>query len=166
LATTSFITVPAVVAITSNADANQSLHLVHRRINMMTAICGTVSVTTLSLAFLFGSKHGYLVYAGATSAILLRNQRQTIQEIGEWIKDEYYLLKEFIFQYAAHKRSRKPGQPVKKPSTKTVRGVETQLPASQVAGALEKLGATSLTNCLVSGIAFAIASIGVFGDMG
>ena len=130
----------------------------------MTAICGTFSVTTLGLAFLFGSKHGYLVYAGATTAFLLRNQRQTIQEIGEWIKGEYYLLKEFLFQYAARKTG-KTNRRVKQPYKSPVRKAEAQLPASHVVDALEKLGAASLTNCLVSGIAFGIASIGVFGDM-
>jgi len=103
LATTSFITVPAVIAIAPSSDANHSLFLVRRRINAMTAICGTLSVSTLGLAFLFGSKHGYLVYAGATAAILLRNQRETMEEIGNWIKDEYYVAKEFISQYAARK---------------------------------------------------------------
>ena len=133
---------------------------------MMTAICGTVSVTTLGLAFLFGSKHGYLVYAGATTAILLRNQRQTLQEIGEWIMDEFYFAKEFIFQYAAHKTGNRTTRPVvRKSSRKPARTAEKQFPASQVASALEKLGATSLTNCVVSAIAFGIASVGVFGDM-
>ena len=130
---------------------------------MMTAICGTLSVSTLGLAFLFGSKHGYLVYAGATAAILLRNQRETIQEIGDWLRDEYYVVREFISQYAAGKSGRRTV--IKKASKKPARTSDQHLPPQQVASALEKLGATSLTNCLVSGLAFGIASIGVFGDM-
>jgi hypothetical protein len=153
------------VAIASNGDANQSLYLVHRRINMMTAVCGTVSVSTLGLAFLLGSKHGYLVYAGATAAILLRNQRQTMQEIGEWFKEGYFAMNEVISQYMALKTGRKTFRTVKKSTKKTTRAPEPQLPIQQVAGALEKVGATSLTNCLVSGIAFGIATVGVFGDM-
>ena len=163
MATTSFITVPAVVAIAPSSDANQSLFLIHRRINMMTAICGTLSVSTLGFAFLFGSKHGYLVYAGATAAILLRNQRETMQEIANWLKDEYYVAREFISQYTARKSGRRTV--IKKSSRKPAGTADQPLPPQQVAGALEKLGATSLTNCLVSGIAFGIASIGVFGDL-
>ena len=163
MVTTSFITVPAVVAIAPSSDVNQSLFLIHRRINMMTAVCGTLSVSTLGLAFLFGSKHGYLVYAGATAAILLRNQRETMQEIGDWLRDEYYVAREFISQCTAGKSGRRTV--IKKPSRKPARTADQHVPPQQVAGALEKLGATSLTNCLVSGIAFGIASIGVFGDM-
>jgi hypothetical protein len=129
----------------------------------MTAVCGTLSVSTLGLAFLFGSKHGYLVYAGATAAILLRNQRGTMQEIADWLKDEYYVAKEFISQYTAGKSGHRTV--IKKSSRKPMKPVDIHMPPQQVAGALEKLGAASLTNCLVSGIAFTIASIGVFGDM-
>src|SRR5437016_2753745 len=88
LANTSLITVPAFVAIAPQSDANQSLVLVHRRINLLTAFCGTFSVASLGVAFMMGQKHGYLVYAGATAAILLRNQHQAYQDIKEWVKDE------------------------------------------------------------------------------
>src|SRR5271170_870058 len=98
LANTSFITVPAVVAIAPQSDANQSLLLVHRRINMLTTLCGTFSVASLGLAFILGSKHGYLVYAGATAALLLRNQQQAYQDIREWLRDEYFAMKEFVME--------------------------------------------------------------------
>ena len=133
---------------------------------MMTAVCGTLSVTTLGLAFLFGPKHGYLLYSGATAAILLRNQRQTLQEFGNWLKDEYFIAKEFILQYTAKKTG--AHRPVVKKSSRNVAERTTESPyksPQQVTDALEKVGATSLTNCLVSGIGFGIASIGVLGDM-
>jgi hypothetical protein len=134
---------------------------------MMTAVCGTISASTLGLAFIFGAKHGYLVYAAVTSAILLRNQQEALRDIREWIKDRYYLAKEVILEYHGRKTSQKTGRQSSKPSRKAGKTVhtETLLPPQQVAGALEKLGAKSLTNCLVSGIAFGIASIGVLGDM-
>lgn len=133
---------------------------------MMTAACGTVSVATLGLAFLFGTKHPYLLYAGATTALLLRNQRQAIQDLGEWINDEYHFVKEFISEYTPRSSRHRTDRPSKKASRKTGKTVtEPEMPAAQVAGALEKLGAASLTNCLVAGIAFGIASIGVYGDV-
>jgi hypothetical protein len=154
------------VAIAPSSDANQPLSLIKRRVNMMTAACGTVSVATLGLAFLFGTKHPYLIYAAATTALLLRDQRQAIQELGEWIKDEYYVMKDFITEYAARGSGHRTARPSKKSSKNTGKTVtEPVIPPEQVAGALEKLGAASLTNCLVAGIAFGIASIGVYGDM-
>jgi hypothetical protein len=166
LATTSFITVPAVVAIAPSSDASQPLNLIKRRVNMMTAACGTVSVATLGLAFLFGAKHPYLLYAGATTAILLRNQRQAIQDLGEWLRDEYHFMKEFISEYTARSDGHRTARSSKKPSRNAGKtAAEPEIPPAQVAGALEKLGAASLTNCLVAGIAFGIASIGVYGDV-
>ena len=158
---------PAVVAISSENDANQSLSLIRRRVNMMTALCGTVSVSSLSLAFIFGAKHGYLVYAGATAAILLRNQRESLREIGHWIKDRYYLAKEVAAEYYARKtmhRTTRRGGPANEERTSPMQ-VETPLSPQEVTGSLEELGAASLANCLVSGFAFTIASIGVLGDM-
>jgi hypothetical protein len=170
LATTSFITVPAVLAIASNADANQSLQLIKRRVNLMTAVCGTVSVGTLGLAFIFGAKHGYLVYAGITSAVLLRNQTETICEIGAWLKEGYEVTKEFVLEFEARRKAKSTAhRHIHRPATphRTARTAQVpHLPHAQVAGALEKLGAMSLANCVVSGFAFGIASIGVLGDMG
>jgi hypothetical protein len=80
--------------------------------------------------------------------------------------EEYYLSKEFLATYFAKKlgtRNPRPSKPLsasKKPAKSMI-----QVPPEQVAGALEMVGASSLTNCLISGIAFAIASIGVWGDM-
>ena len=133
----------------------------------MTALCGTISVSSLSLAFLFGAKHGYLVYAGATAAILLRNQKEALKEIGYWIKDKYYLTKEVALEYYARKtiRGKIPAKPSSERASRMLVHVDPQLSPQQVTGALEKLGATSLANCMVSGIAFGIASIGIFGDV-
>jgi len=133
---------------------------------MLTTLCGTFSVASLGLAFILGSKHGYLVYAGATAALLLRNQQQAYQDIREWLRDEYFAMKEFVMEYAALKTGQKRPAQSKKSSRKSGKTAgQQQLLPQQVASAMEKLGATSLTNCLVSGIAFGIASIGVFGDM-
>ena len=154
------------MTVASNGDANQSLHLIHRRLNMMTAVCGTVSASALGLAFFFGAKHGYLIYASVTSAILLRNQQQTLREIGEWLKDRYYFAKELFLEYHARKLSQENSRPVSKPTKHMAKTISRDplLPPQQVTSALEKLGAKSLTNCLVSGIAFGIAMIGVLGD--
>ena len=132
---------------------------------MMTAVCGTVSATTLGLAFIFGNKHPYLVYASTVSAILLRNQCQALEDIVAYAKDRYEITKEFALEYYARKtsqRSRRPAKATRKPVA--ARGVAL-VPSHQVAGALERLGASSLANFVVSGIAFGIATVGVFGDM-
>jgi len=169
LATTSFITVPAVAAIASRGDdASHPLYLVTQRVNMMTAICGTVSASILGLAFIFGTKHPYLVYASAVSAVLLRNQRQALEDIAIYIKDQYEVIKEFVLEYYARKTAERKGRPIARTTTKRrvypTQGV-TLVASQQVAGALERLGASSLANFVVSGIAFGIATIGVFGDM-
>jgi hypothetical protein len=141
---------------------------------MMTAVCGTLSVSTLSLAFLFGAKHGYLVYASAASAVLLRNQRETILNITQWIKSRYQTTKEFIQEYYAQKTNGNAERYVRMYSRQTQEQYQAmfgsipatlQLPPNQVESELEKLGAASLANCGVSGIAFVIVSIGVLGDM-
>jgi hypothetical protein len=137
----------------------------------MTAVCGTVSAGTLGLAFIFGAKHGYLVYAGVTSAVLLRNQADTFREIGAWLKEGYEVTKEFVLEFEARRKAKYTAhhRHVPRPATphRTSRTAQfPYLPNAQVPGALEKLGAMSLANCLVSGFAFGIASIGVLGDMG
>lgn len=165
LATTSFITVPAVVTIASNGNANQSLSLVRRRVNMMTAICGTISISSLSLAFLFGKKHLYLVYATIGSAMLLRHQREALLQLGLLIKQQYYIGREFISEYVARKSNKREKRPFRAPVEPRLSPSEPLLPPQEVEGALEQLGASSLANCLVSGVAFGIATIGVFGDV-
>lgn len=136
----------------------------------MTAVCGTVSLGTLGLAFIFGAKHGYLVYASVTSSILLRNQTETLREVGTWLKEGYIMTKEFIIEFHArrnaqpqcgHRHAIHSATPKRTTPRTTV-----DLPTQQVVDCLEKLGATSLANCIVSGFAFGIASIGVLGDMG
>ena len=169
LATTSLITVPAVVNIASNENATESWQLIQQRVDMMTVLCGTVSTASFALAFCVGRRHPYLLYTSAIAALLLRNQRQTLRSLGNWLKDEYHLAKEFVRENTAHKsRRRASNSRANKPSNRaTVQGVQSQpqLPPEQLTLALEKLGASSLTNCLVSGIAFTLATIGVFGDM-
>jgi|SRR5277367_2066997 hypothetical protein len=177
LATTSLITVPAVVNIASNENANEnatdSWQLIQQRVDMMTVLCGTVSTATFALTFCFGSRrHPYLLYTSTVAAFLLRNQRHTLRNLGIWLKDEYHLAKEFVLEYTAQKSRRRPSNSrASRPSNRpTRRAVQEPLPPSQVPPeqlilALEKLGASSLTNCLVSGIAFTLATIGLFGDM-
>lgn len=133
----------------------------------MTAVCGTVSATTLGLAFIFGTKHPYLVYASTTAAILLRNQRQALEDIALYFKDLYEVTKEFAMEYYAQKTSQRPGRSTRVSARRPVRATHgfTLIPPQQVAGALERLGASSLANFVVSGIAFGIATVGVFGDM-
>ena len=140
----------------------------------MTAVCGTLSVSTLSLAFLFGAKHGYLVYASAASAVLLRNQQEAMLNIKHWVKSQYQITKEFIQEYYARKTDRRTG-PQSRMAAQRAQGryqamatslqANLQLPPNQVESELEKLGALSLANCAVSGIAFVIVSVGVLGDM-
>jgi hypothetical protein len=139
---------------------------------MMTAVCGTLSVSTLSLAFLFGAKHGYLVYASAASAVLLRNQQEAMLNIKHWVKSQYQITKEFIQEYYAQKTDRRTGRQfwtaarrAEYQAIATSLQANVQLPPNQVESELEKLGASSLANCAVSGIAFVIVSIGVLGDM-
>jgi hypothetical protein len=141
---------------------------------MMTAVCGTLSVSTLGLAFLFGAKHGYLVYASAASAVLLRNQQEAILNIKHWVKSQYQTMKEFIQEYYARKTDRRTGRQFRTAARRAQGQYQamgssipaiTQLPPNQVESELEKLGASSLANCAVSGIAFVIVSIGVLGDM-
>ena len=173
LATTSLITVPAVVNIASSENANESWQLIQQRVDMMTVLCGTVSTATFALTFCFGSRrHPYLLYMSTLAALLLRNQRQTVQSLGRWLKDEYYLAKDFLLDYSAHKSHRRPSnsranRPSNRPSRRAVQEPPPVplLPPDQLTLALEKLGASSLTNCFLSGIAFALATIGVFGDM-
>lgn len=140
----------------------------------MTAACGTLSVSTLSLAFLFGAKHGYLVYASAVSAILLRNQQETFLNIKQWAISQYKVTKEVIQEYYARKRTRRTGRQFRtyvRRTQENYQGVFTAAVPSllfspnKVTSELEKLGAASLANCAVSGIAFIIVSIGVLGDM-
>jgi hypothetical protein len=133
---------------------------------MMTTICGGVSATTLGLAFIFGTKHPYLVYASTVSALLLRNQRQALQDIADYIVDQYEVTKEFVIEYYEDKRAqrtRRPGKPITRRPVNARQG-DRVVPAQQTPGALERLGASSLANFVVSGIAFGIATIGVFGD--
>jgi hypothetical protein len=141
---------------------------------MMTAVCGTLSVSTLSLAFLFGAKHGYLVYASAASAVLLRNQQEAMLNIKHWVKSQYQITKEFIQEYYARKTDQRTGRQFRTPARRAQGQYQAmaasipanpQLPPNQVENELEKLGASSLANCAVSGIAFVIVSIGVLGDM-
>lgn len=135
---------------------------------MMTAVCGAVSVSTLSLAFIFGTHHPYLVYASAISAVLLRNQRPALEDIAIYIKDQYEVAKDFLLEYCARKTAQRTGRPVARVAPKRrlypTQGV-TLVASQQVDGALEGLGASSLANFVVSGTAFGIATIGVFGDM-
>ena len=157
---------PAVLAVASKDNANDSLNLIDRRVNIMTTVCGTISATTLGLAFVFGTKHPYLLYTGATAAFLLRNQRQTLENIFGWLKDEYNLFKDVLLEY----RAQKIGQKSSRRSVKSKQPATTEQPSDrpspqEVTVALEKLGAASLTNCLLSGIAFAAATIGVYGDI-
>ena len=173
LATTSLITVPAVVNIASSEKANESWHLIQQRIDMMTVLCGTVSTTTFALTFCFGSRrHPYLLYTSTLAAFLLRNHRQNLRNLGRWLKDEYYLAKEFLLEYSAQKSRRHPSnsranRPSNRPSRRALQESRPmpQLPPDQLTLALEKLGASSLTNCFISGMAFALATIGLFGDM-
>jgi hypothetical protein len=167
LATTSFITVPAVVAITPNSDANHPLILIRERINYLTTVCGVVSASSFTYAFLVGAKHGYLVYSGVLSAVLLRNQQETLLHIGYWLHEKYQIAREFTEEYYAkktgHRISQSKGkskEPRHRPKDKS-----QNVPLQQVASALEQVGAASLANCLVSGIAFVMASIGVLGDV-
>jgi len=131
----------------------------------MTAVCGTISVSSLSLAFLFGKKHLYLVYATIGSAILLRNQREALLQLGLWIRQQYYIGREFISEYVARKSHKREKRPFRAPVEPRLSTTEPLLPPQEVEGALEQLGASSLANCLMSGMAFGIATIGVFGDM-
>jgi len=68
--------------------------------------------------------------------------------------------------YASKKLGTRPprSSKLRSSSKKTVKPAE-YVPPEKVTSALEKVGASSLTNCLISGIAFAVASIGVWGDM-
>ena len=167
------ITVPAVVNIASNENATDSWQLIQQRVDVMTVLCGTVSTATFALTFCFSNRrHPYLLYTSTLAAFLLRNQRHTLRNLGRWLEEEYHLAKEFALEYTAHKSRRRPSnsranRPSNRPTRRAVQETQpqAQLPPEQLTLALEKLGASSLTNCLLSGIAFASATIGVFGDM-
>jgi hypothetical protein len=95
-------------------------------------VCGTVSVTSLGLAFICGTKHPYLLYTGIITGFILRNQG-----------------------------------PLTGSETKIVGKVEGRdgLGSDKVRNELERLGAASLVNCVISALAFGTATVGVFGDM-
>lgn len=154
---------PALVAIAPATDANHPLYLTRQRINLLTTICGTVSAGSFGIAFVLGARHGYLVYTGILSAVLLRNQRDTFLQIGSWLKDQYEVTKEFAIELYAKKMRRNVNRH-KETREQHEKKVHT-IPTERVAGVLERIGAACLANCLVSGIAFGMASIGVLGDM-
>ena len=148
---------------------DETLNLIRRQTNYTTTICGTLSASTLGLAFLLGRKHGYLIYSSILSVVLLRNQIFTVLEIGEWIHDRYQAAKEFAIELYAKKtgrgtsrgrRERRDGSPAG-----WTRNYLSQRPRSETVRALNRVGAASFANCVISGIAFGMASIGVFGDM-
>jgi hypothetical protein len=126
-----------------------------------------VSASSFGLAFILGAKHGYLVYTSALSAVLLRNQAETLLQIGFWILERYEATKEFTLEYCAKKTGREFHRPREEPGkARQDRQERSQsVPPQQVAGALERVGAACLANCLVSGIGFGMASVGVLGDM-
>jgi hypothetical protein len=130
---------------------------------MLTTVCGLTSVGTLGYAFFAGAKHGYLVYSGILSAVLLRHQRATIRVLGEWLCEKYFLVKGVAVEYYY----KKSGTPRARTEDRGKGGPEEGFEAVQdedTVGALNQVGAASLANCLISGIAFGITSVGLFGD--